>query len=204
MTLLRANPRGGQSRRAPSEASPHTERMISEAQNGCNTNENRKTKHMPTPATPEDFNRFIQFFPFMLKWEGTSFELDPDDPGGATKFGIDARSHPGVNIAALTQKQAAEIYWREWRAMGCSDMATPLAEVYFDTAENCGVGRARRWLQEMTDAGKTEPNEIASYIVVQRNAHYHSLALAHKSFTKYLRGWLNRTADLCERFSLKT
>jgi lysozyme family protein len=35
-------------------------------------------------------------------------ERDPDDPGGLTKFGIDQRSHPTVDINALRLEQAKQ------------------------------------------------------------------------------------------------
>ena len=49
----------------------------------------------------------------VLAEEG-GYSSDPGDPGGATKFGISARAHPGVDIATLTRDAAVSIYWREW------------------------------------------------------------------------------------------
>ena len=43
-------------------------------------------------------------------------EHDSKDPGGTTKYGIDARSHPGVDIENLTEQQALNIYWEEWKS----------------------------------------------------------------------------------------
>jgi len=46
-----------------------------------------------------------EIIPWLFKWEGTYYEDDKDDPGGATKFGIDQRSHPHVDIRNLTAEQ---------------------------------------------------------------------------------------------------
>jgi lysozyme family protein len=39
---------------------------------------------------------------------------DPRDPGGTTKWGIAQRSHPRVNVAALTRLDACAIYVTEY------------------------------------------------------------------------------------------
>src|SRR3954469_21716386 len=36
------------------------------------------------------------------------------DGGGATRYGIDSRSHPGIYIPSLTRSEAIAIYWKEW------------------------------------------------------------------------------------------
>ena len=36
------------------------------------------------------------------------------DSGGVTKYGIDASSHPGVDIRNLSRSGAIAIYWLEW------------------------------------------------------------------------------------------
>jgi lysozyme family protein len=149
---------------------------------------------MPTDA---DYTRFMQFLPFIFEWEGETFENDPDDPGGATKFGIDQRSHPDVRIRDLTRADAAKIYWKEWCEDGCNNLISPMAEVFFDTAVNCGIGRAVRWLEE-AGGRKGEPETMLKL----RDAHYYSISIKHKSLAKFLRGWTNRTKALRERFQI--
>lgn len=46
---------------------------------------------------------------WILKAEGGESN-DPADPGGLTKYGISQRAHPTVNISALTENDAIEIY----------------------------------------------------------------------------------------------
>lgn len=138
--------------------------------------------------------RLRQFWPFLMEWEGRAFEDDRDDPGGATKFGIDQRSHPGVNIRQLTEEQAFEIYSKEWDAAGCNDMPSPKAEVFFDTAVNMGLGMAREF---------NNPDATAYAMLQQRDGFYRSLAKRRPVMQKFLRGWLNRTADLRARYGIK-
>lgn len=71
---------------------------------------------------------FESAFRFLMKHEGTRYTDDPDDPGGATKFGITlaAARDEGLldvdedgdidarDIAALTIEQAAEYVYRAW------------------------------------------------------------------------------------------
>lgn len=140
--------------------------------------------------------------PFVLEWEGTKFEDDPDDPGGATKFGIDQRSHPDVDIAKLTEKEAFAIYWKEWISSGCQNLPTPLAQVYFDTAVNCGLGRAVRWMEAARMPRGKSVQQICADILTARDGHYYSLSVAHKQFAKFLAGWINRTSALRSLFKL--
>jgi hypothetical protein len=139
--------------------------------------------------------RFTDFMPFIFQWEGETFENDPDDPGGATKFGIDQRSHPDVDIRNLTKGEALDIYWKEWVEDGCEKMGTPFAEVFFNCAVNMGLGRAHQF-----DAAVT--GEDACGFLDQQEAYYKHLAANHKNFQKFLKGWLNRTTALRNRFGL--
>lgn len=136
---------------------------------------------------------FIAFFPFLMEWEGEVFENDPDDPGGATKYGIDQRSHPGVDIRSLTKEGAMEIYWKEWLEAGCDTMVSPYAEVYFNCAVNMGAGRAR----EFAATAKGNPERFLDL----QEAKYRSIA-TRGTMRKFLKGWLNRTQALRNRFAL--
>jgi len=131
--------------------------------------------------------RFLDFIPFVLKWEG-GYDNDPDDPGGETKYGIDKRSHPSVDIRNLTRDGAIEIYWSDyWRKNGCESMASPLSEVFFNCCVNCGAGRARKLL---------ELSGTAAAFLDDQEAWYRRLVTARPVLRKFLRGWLNRTDDL--------
>ena len=53
-------------------------------------------------------------------------------PGGTTKYGIDQASHPGVDVANLTQDQAVAIYHQEWLAHNLDALPDKLAIAAFD------------------------------------------------------------------------
>jgi len=151
-----------------------------------------------------------QFFNFLMKWEGTTFENDPADPGGATKFGIDSRSHPGLDIKNLTLADAEEIYMREFNASFAHKLPSPFSWLAFDAAVNAGESRSVKIFQKalgvtadgiwgkMSQAAfinqeHTNPNLVHD-LILERNAFYRSIA--HGKLAKFLKGWLNRTADL--------
>jgi hypothetical protein len=144
----------------------------------------------PKPSTtPQLSERFENFIPFVLIHEGGTYENDPDDPGGETKWGIDKRSHPDVDIPGLTQAGATKIYYDSyWTPNHCESLQPKLGESHMDAAVNCGTGRANRFLA-------AAHGDVGKYLN-ERDAFYHRLAAARPRSAKYLRGWLNRTRDL--------
>jgi lysozyme family protein len=164
----------------------------------------------------ESFNmqtRFEKWFDWLMGWEGEVYENDPDDPGGETKYGIDKRSHPAVEIRSLTREGAKAIYESQyWRAVCADDLPYPVGEVVADIAVNNGKARAARWLQEATGVpvdgiigGRTigaarTSNALALALTLlnRRDVFYHSIARG--SLAKFLNGWLNRNRDLMRVF----
>lgn len=133
--------------------------------------------------------RFREFITFVLEHEGGAYENDPDDPGGETKWGIDKRSHPDVDIPSLTQAGATQIYYDSyWAKNHCEAFTPKLGEAHMDACVNTGPGRANRFLA----AAK---GDVGRYIN-ERDAFYHRLAAARPRSAKYLKGWLRRTRDL--------
>jgi len=126
---------------------------------------------------------------FTLRWEG-GFSDDPYDPGGQTKYGISKAAYPDVDIKSLTKEEAALLYKKDyWDKAGCEKMEKKLAIAVFDTAVNCGVGRARSWLAEK------EVPEVR-WFIQRRIQYYLDLVKKKPVFNKYIKGWLNRTNDL--------
>ncbi len=105
-------------------------------------------------------SKFQRCIPFTLSWEiardkrgDVVCEHDDRDPGGATKYGIDQRDHPNVDVCALTQAQAERIYFQdEWTKMQCEDMPDKWALASFDSAVNIGCGRTAQHLQAVVGA----------------------------------------------------
>lgn len=140
-----------------------------------------------------------KIIPWLLDHEGREYEDDPDDPGNnppkwanqsyrGTKYGIDARSHPNIDIKNLTEEKATEIYWSEWLRDGCDHLPYPLDWAFFDACVNCGMGRANEFL-------KASGNN-AMKLIDQREAFYRRLADSRPSSKKFLKGWLARCEDL--------
>ena len=157
-------------------------------------------------AYSESFNKFI---PWLYSWEGIVYENDPDDPGGATKFGIDKASHPNVDIKNLTADGAKQIYWDSyWNAVHAEELPTGVREVVANIGVNAGKRRAAEWLQAAVGAvvdGNIGPNTIAlanamdakvlaTKLLDRTEQHYRSIAKG--TLSKFLTGWLNRNNDL--------
>ncbi len=153
----------------------------------------------PSGSVPQESSRgtsrFSKFIPFIIEWETVYgkghkvlVEHDPNDPGGTTKYGIDKRSHPGVDIENLTEAGAIHLYSVEWTQAKCDSMKPGLGEAYFNAHVNCGPGRAAKLLA-------VSQNDAKKFIQAQRNFYEHLVA-ARPRFHEYLAGWENRLAAL--------
>jgi len=127
---------------------------------------------------------------FLLDAEG-GYCNDKNDPGGATKYGIDQRSHPNVNIKSLTISRATDIYWNSyWNNNNIEQYPYPLGEAYFDCCVNCGKSRADDLLLRAS-------SNYDSFLEARENF-YRSLAKNKPSSSCFLQGWLNRINNLRE------
>ena len=95
-----------------------------------------------------DFNRA---FDLLITHEG-GFSNHPDDPGGATMYGITevvarAEGYTGP-MRELTLDFAKQVYRkRYWDACRCDQMPDVLRYPLFDAAVNSGPNQAIKWLQ---------------------------------------------------------
>lgn len=129
-----------------------------------------------------------QIIPWLFTWEGTTYENDRDDPGGATKYGIDQRSHKNVDIRNLTAEGATQIYWDEYVSTGSLKMRVPMDWIYFNACVNCGKERADKLM--------VSSNGTAYGFLSAQRSFYIDLANTRPTSKKYLRGWLNRLNSL--------
>lgn len=140
---------------------------------------------------------FKEALKFVLKWEGEAFTNDPDDFGGATKYGViqrvydpyrDEKGLPRQSVKHITMAEVEEIYNEKyWIAAGCNALPSPLNLVVFDCAVNMGVSRAKGFLSE----SKRDPTVFNNL----RESKYHEFAKV-KNQKKFLQGWMNRLNDL--------
>ena len=85
----------------------------------------------------------------VLEHEG-GYVNHPSDPGGETKYGISKRAYPDVNIAELTEDDAADLYKRDyWDRIKGDDLPAGVACVVMDYAVNSGISRASKALQSV-------------------------------------------------------
>jgi hypothetical protein len=159
-------------------------------------------------TTPKgDFERA---FAFVIKWEGSEYEDVSGDPGGPTKYGIDSKDHPSVDIKGLTLEDAKKIYLTDyWQASNCDNLPSPVAETHFNFAVNTGREQSIKFMQralglaadgqfgkETAEAlAKADPRVVALEMVNRADGFYKSLAI-NKGMDKFLTGWLNRNNAL--------
>ena len=137
---------------------------------------------------------------------------NPADAGGATRFGISARAHPGVDIATLTCDAAVKIYWEEWWVrFGFAQLPAAVAAKTFDLAVNMGASNAIECLQRALRASGTcvtedgaigpatalaaahaDPATLMAAMRSEFAAHYRLVAARQNHDQAFLKGWLNR------------
>ena len=94
---------------------------------------------------------FQTAFDLLITHEG-GFSNHPDDPGGATMYGITekvarANGYTGA-MRDLTLDFSKSIYRKSyWDACRCDQMPDTLRYPLFDAAVNSGPGQAIKWLQ---------------------------------------------------------
>lgn len=156
--------------------------------------------------------KFEQAFELLLGHEG-GFVDNPDDPGGATKWGITervARAHgyqgPMRDLPVAVARGIAKIaYWDTVRA----DLL-PAAVRYavFDAAYHSGPGQAVRWLQRalgVADDGVIGPKTLQAVAAADARALLMRLLSVRlrfltglKTWPAFGKGWARRIADLME------
>jgi len=144
----------------------------------------------------------------------------PGDAGGCTKFGIDAASHPGVNIPDLTLARATSLYHDgEWTQCSGDSLPAGIDTAVFDCAVNNGVRTSIILLQRSILAcgayklevdGLLGPATLEAvetvcatakwglieHLLELRRDHYANIVSQHPGDAKFIPGWLNRVNDL--------
>jgi lysozyme family protein len=163
---------------------------------------------------------FLEYFPTLLKWEG-GYVNDPDDAGGATKYGVTLevwkkegydKNKDGVidsnDVKMITKEEAAKIakkgYWDILK--GDEIKSQSIAEFIVDWAYNSGTKTAIKKLQQtlgLTEDGNFGPNTLRETnaadaetlfdeLKARRQAFFEAIVRAKPSQKKFLKGWLIR------------
>ena len=141
----------------------------------------------------------------------------PGDSGGLTKFGIDASSHPGLDIENLTRDQASQIYRDgEWARCRCDALPGKIDTAVFDCAVNNGIAVSGILLQraliqcrmavvvdgeigqatERAALACPNPTDLKTRLLALRRKRYSDLVLHNPRLARFLKGWLARVDDL--------
>jgi lysozyme family protein len=155
---------------------------------------------------------FRPAFEFMIRHEG-GYVNDPNDAGGETKWGVSKRSYPDLDIASLTQEDAAQIYQRDfWQPQPyCHIDDQRIANKVFDMSVNMGSHQAHVLLQRavngcgqkvvadgvlgpltLTAVNLASPDALLDELREHMGKFYYELAARRPSNQKFLNGWMNR------------
>lgn len=142
------------------------------------------------------------------------------DNGGVTRYGIDSRSHPDIDVSKLTKEEAILIYFKEYRGFKwdiigahCSaleEFPHPSSFAFFDCMINAGRYEAsicaQRALGIMDDSVlglksresiiKAEAKSFSFLMIEERKRFYKVLIKRRPSLQKFYTGWMNRCEAL--------
>ena len=149
----------------------------------------------------------------VLKEEG-GYINDPQDPGGATNFGVthtvydDYRVNHGLptqSVRAISQAEVSDIYKSQyWNRIDGDSLPAGVDYATFDFAVNSGVSRASRFLQAAVGSapdgvigpvtvGKVgDPKLCIDNLCDKRQAFLQSLP----TFNHFGKGWTARVSDV--------
>jgi lysozyme family protein len=154
------------------------------------------------------------------------FVNDPNDPGGATKYGISARSYPKLDIENLTADQAKEIfikdffnpiYAHKWLFINQDLMALHLSAFAFHASVKQSVKAIQKSLNLSIGStlivdGVMGPKTIQiidsvtesvfheKNIMPKTEGFIQSYYTSCANFKDYAKGWLNRLAQINKSF----
>ncbi|MGJ4928160.1 glycoside hydrolase family 108 protein [Bradyrhizobium sp. HKCCYLS2038] len=141
----------------------------------------------------------------------------PDDPGGATMWGITKRDYdafrkrkglPPRDVRLMTVAERDEIYrGKYWNGSRCDEVPDGIDYCLFDGSVNSGVAQSVKWMQRalgvkddghigdhtLLAASQADADDVISAMCQQRRAFMRSL----KTFKVFGKGWIRRV-DLVE------
>jgi len=160
---------------------------------------------------------FLKALDAALADEG-GYVNSPDDPGGATRFGISQRQYPDLDIARLTRAEATAIYYRDWwQRFEFGSLPEPIGAKLFNLAINIGPRPATLCLQRALRAcgaavaedgalgahtreaaGRVAGATLLAALRSEAAGHYRLLAeRAGRGgrFDRFVKGWLRRAYE---------
>lgn len=137
---------------------------------------------------------------FVLDREG-GFVNHPNDPGGATNYGITQRTYnhwlkakglPPKPVENISTPEVRAIYFEDyWLKSGCDQMPWALCAVHFDTAVNMGSGRAKGF-------ARSSGLSAVLYLTARTLRYIERITVEHPKSAVFARGWANRVKHLAD------
>ena len=163
--------------------------------------------------------RFEKALGHVLKVEG-GFVNHPDDPGGATNFGVTQAvydawrrtvSMPTRSVRNISHAEVRTIYHTHyWITARCELLPEPIGEIHFDGAVNHGPTQAARILQRAAGVpadGIIGPVTVGAaermhpdQLLMSRIEFYRAICNRRPASRAFLLGWLNRIASVRDAY----
>ena len=156
-------------------------------------------------SLPEPNNNFNEAMTFLLSHEGTTFVNDPDDLGGATKFGITWRFQQTVlpkygitsveQLPNMTRDQAVRLYKNEfWIKLGInrikdSKVATKLLDI------SAGFPNIVEQMGGVARINEMDPQEALRLLASTHRDLFLDSIKRHPRNVKFEKGWMRRAAE---------
>ncbi len=169
---------------------------------------------LPANKGKDTMAEFLPAVQYMLVNEG-GFSDNPNDPGGATNFGILQRDMPGVNIRFITRDQAMSFYqsnyWNKapYANLTSQEVATKLFDMHVNLGLVAAVTIAQHALgfQSADVDGNMGPMTVnainaatpAPFLAAMINlitTHYKLLESKNPRLMAFDKGWMARANKL--------
>jgi lysozyme family protein len=149
---------------------------------------------------------FDQAIQIILAYE-RGYVSNPQDPGGATNFGISQRSYPQLNISTITRDQAIDLYKRDfWDKEQTDKLPDSLKLVFFDSCVNQGAPFSVISIQRIVGSpidgiiGESTLNKIQGFDVDELFYSFCKYRLERyiqdKDYATFGVGWIRRLFDI--------
>ena len=135
---------------------------------------------------------------YVLEFEGGFTMIDP----GGTHYGVMQINYDSYRISHRLKKQSVKFinmdevydiyYFSYYLKSGSDTLDVCLSFVHFDTAINCGVKQATKFIKQVR---KLPDFDNAIKYIALRDQLYYWLA-KNKGKQRFLKGWLNRDKGL--------
>ena len=137
-------------------------------------------------GNPDDFEKDVNQ---TIRFEGRGLVRD-DAGAGPSKFGINKRANPDVDVENLDEGTARKLYKeRYWDKIGASELPENIRPLAYDTSVLMGPGRAKEFLQ----ASGGDPEKFME----MRRSFLHNLVEQNPAkYGKYAKSWENRNNEL--------